>query len=372
MRIAYVINSLEGGGAAFPVPSIVAALARHGAEVSVLALARRDGRAEAAIRAGGTEVTVRAGGTADHWSAYRWLKAELAKRRPDAVWTSLTRATLLGQAAARPLGVPVVSWQHAAFLKPANLRLMRLARRRSALWVADSAAVADFCRGAIGIAPDRIVEWPIFRADPEAPHAAPWSPGEPVRLGSLGRLHPVKGYDVLVEALARVSSTTPWTLAIGGEGDARARLEAAIGAAGLKERVTLAGFIDDPLDFLAGLHLYLQPSRSEGCAVAAHQAMQAGLPLVASAVGEMAHSVVPGVTGALVAPGDPVALAAAIETALVAPGRLHAMGAAGRTRLLERFSADLFEARAGEIVRRLGELCRARRSVGRRASGRSA
>jgi len=65
----------------------------------------------------------------------------------------------------------------------------------------------------------------------------------------------------------------------------RAALEGAIASHGL-DNVRLAGFTDRPREVLAGLHLYIQPSRSEGLCIAAHEAMQAGLPTVVSAVGE--------------------------------------------------------------------------------------
>jgi len=60
-------------------------------------------------------------------------------------------------------------------------------------------------------------------------------------------------------------------------------------AAGVADRLVLAGFVERPRDFLAGLHLYLQPSRSEGLCIAAHEAMQAGLASIVSAVGEMPY-----------------------------------------------------------------------------------
>ncbi|MGH1560339.1 glycosyltransferase family 4 protein [Caulobacter segnis] len=67
----------------------------------------------------------------------------------------------------------------------------------------------------------------------------------------------------------------------------------------------LVGFQDRPGDFLRGLHVYLQPSRSEGLCIAAHEAMEASLPAIVSAVGEMPFSVLDERTGLVVAPDDP-------------------------------------------------------------------
>src|SRR5690242_405925 len=114
MRVAYVINSLEGGGAAAPVPAIVAVMAAQGADVRVLALSRRDGRAIPAFDAAGLSWAVSPADKGDHVRAAAWLLGELRQFRPACIWTSLTQATAMGQAAGVLLGIPVASWQHNA------------------------------------------------------------------------------------------------------------------------------------------------------------------------------------------------------------------------------------------------------------------
>lgn len=361
MRIAYIINSIEGGGAALPVPAIAEALRACGAEMKLFALTRRDGRALPTMTAIGLDAQVRDGGEKDHLAALAWLDRVIKHYRPDILWTSLTRATLLGQLVGARRRIPVVSWQHAAFLKPANRRLLRATRRLSALWLGDSASVTAFTAAQLGVPEETLSTWPLFAADPAAPRAVPWEPGQPVRIASMGRLHPVKGYDVLIAALTQLRAqgmeTEPFEVTIAGEGGERERLQVEIDKAQLAN-VRLAGFVGDPRAFLATQHLYVQPSRSEGFCVAAHEAMQAGLPVIASHVGEMANSILPGVTGALVLPGDADALAAALARSLAGPADLHAMGAAARERLLARFSRDRFQETACAIYRRVGELSR--------------
>ena len=307
------------------------------------------------MAAAGLDVRVRDGGETDHAAAWRWLDAQVREWRPTHLWTSLTRATLLGQLVGLRRRVPVVSWQHAAFLRPANLRLLRGLSRLSRLWIGDSESVTRLTAQRLGIPAERLATWPIFRADPDAPRATPWQPGEPLRIGSLGRLHRVKGYDVLVEALALLRTDTPYQVTIAGDGAARASLQAQAEAAGVTT-LRLAGYTDDPRAFLAGLHLYLQPSRSEGLCIGAHEAMQAGLPVIASAVGELPFTIQPGVTGWTVPPADAPALAAALATALANPAGLAAMGEASRTRLLSRFGPESFEATGLAILERLRNL----------------
>lgn len=356
MKIAYIINSTEGGGAAFPVPSIAKALRDCGASIEVFALTRRDGRALPAMIASGLSPSVRDGGETDHLRALAWLDRTVAGFQPDIIWTSLTRATLLGQLVGLRRRIPVVSWQHKAYLRPANRLLLRSMRRLSALWVADSSSVATFTMRELLVSPARLVTWPIFAADASAPQAQPWRPGEVLRIASLGRLHEHKGYDILIAALARLRSAVdplpPFEVTIAGAGDDREELLAQAAAAGLTN-LSFIGFVEDTRSFLASQHLYLQPSRSEGFCVAAHEAMQAGLPVLASRVGEMANSIQPGVTGALVPPGDAGALAAALADCLASPANLHSTGIAGRERLLAQFGAGRFHEVAAEIYGRI-------------------
>lgn len=353
LRIAYVINSMEGGGASSPVPAIVEVLRKYGAEVRVFALTRRDGRGVGGLETADIPYIIRDGGERDHWRALCWLRSELQTWRATIVWTSLTRATLLGQLAAGSLRMPVISWQHAAYLKPANRRLLRLTQRLSKLWVADSASVAALTADRLKIPPRRLMTWPIFRANPDAPRAVGCREGKTLRIGSLGRLHPVKGYDVLLRAAAAVKAMgVDFELVVCGEGGQREELMAYAEARGLTN-VHLPGYATDPAQFLASLHLYVQPSWSEGFCIAAHEAMQAGLPVIASSVGELKLSVDPMKTGALILPGSVELLARTIAGMVRDREHLAVMGANAREMVLEKFAPDRFEAAGYAVLDRL-------------------
>ena len=348
IHLAYVINSVEGGGAALPAPRVIEFLRRHGFAVTVLALTRRDGRALATFAAAGIEVRVRDGGERDHLAALGWLRRMLHDLTPDLIWSSLSRATILCQ-----LGkgrTPLVSWQHAAYLRTGNRLVMRALAHRTALWVADSDQVAALTRQRLGAAADAVLVWPLFAADPDARQAAPLRAGDPVRIGSLGRLHPVKGYDVLVDALGQLDGR--YEASIAGEGAERGALAGQAAAVGVA--LALPGFVEAAA-YLAGLHLYIQPSRSEGLCVAAHEAMAAGLPVIASAVGELPNTILAG-SGVVVPPGDPAALAAAIEQLVSRPEFLAAIGAAARARVIDRFGPERYEAAGLAVVARLKAL----------------
>lgn len=353
MKIAYVINSVEGGGAALPVPAVTRVLRDAGAQVEVFALTRRDGRALPSMLADGLQVNVRDGGDKDHWQCYRWLDRELAAYAPTLIWTSLSRSSVLGLWLGRRRAIPVACWQHNAFLERGNLLLLYALRKQPILWIADSERVRAVTARRFGVPDARLACWPLFIADPGAPQAPAWQPGQALRLGSLGRLNEAKGYDVLMAALALLrdrgfKAPVPFEIAIagdGGQGEAIAEAARGAGFTGLN----LIGFVDQPREFLAGLHLYLQPSRREGLCIAVHEAMQASLPVIASAVGQIPYTLEAGRSGWLVPPADANALADALADALGDPGRLATMGQAARARVLPLFSADAFR-KAGEAV----------------------
>jgi glycosyltransferase involved in cell wall biosynthesis len=354
MRIAYVINSVEGGGASQPVPAIARVLREAGAEVRVFALTPRDRRGLSAMAAAGLAPLVREGGLTDHLAATLWLKREITAWGATHIWTSLSRATILGLILGPKLGLPVISWQHAAYLKPWNRRLMRLLQSRASLWVGDSRSVTALTAERLGVRQSRLTCWPIFAADPAMPQAKPWQPGDPLRIGSLGRLHPVKGYDVLVGALARLKADgftppAPLHIRIAGDGAEGPRLEELARQAGLNT-LSFTGFEPHPHQFLSSLHLYVQPSRSEGFCIAAHEALTAGLPVIASGVGELPWSIRQDVTGLTVPPSRIEPLAKALAGLLSTPGRLSPMGQAARADMLERFSWDRFAVTGRAII----------------------
>ena len=353
VRIAYVINSVEGGGAALPVPAVTKVLRDCGASVKVFVLTPRDRRALPSIEAAGLTPSIREGGEKDHLAALLWLRRELRQWGATHIWTSLSRSTLIGLVLGPLMGLPVISWQHNAYLKPWNERLLRLLQSRAALWVGDSHSVTRLTSERLGVEDARLMTWPIFSADPAMPQAKAWQAGEELRLGSLGRLHPNKGYDILIDALALLKAQgfappVPFAIDIAGDGAQGPMLRARAANAGIAN-ILFSGYVEQPKTFLQGLHLYLQPSRSEGFCIAAHEAMTSGLPIIGSAVGEMPFSIQQGVTGIIVPPQDTEALAHALREMLANPARLHEMGLAARNHMMTTYSQERF-AEAGRAI----------------------
>lgn len=359
MRIAYIINSLEGGGAAFPVPSILSLMRQYGADVQVFALTKKDGKALPAMQKAHLPVTLREGGVKDHLQTIIWLDREIRYYKPTHLWTSLTRATLLGQLIGLKQNIPVISWQHAAYLKPWNLRLLKATRSLSQVWLGDSQKIAQLTHQRLHIPQDKIITWPIFKSNSDAMAAQAWQVGQTIKITSMGRLHVVKGYDILIKAcylLNQRPNLPSYHIAIYGEGDERQKLQELIHQYHLQDFIELKGFTAHVEQTLAQYHLYIQPSHSEGFCVAAHEAMQAGLPVIASAVGELPHSIENNKTGLTIPPANPSALADALYNLLQHPQNLYPMGQLARDTILTRFSEERFNHIGRQIFDRMTQL----------------
>jgi glycosyltransferase involved in cell wall biosynthesis len=168
--------------------------------------------------------------------------------------------------------------------------------------------------------------------------------GAPV-LVALAMLRRQKALGVLVQALAIVRERFPdaVVLVAGGPLDDNPeadRLRRLIGELGLEPAVHLLGRRDDVGDVLAAADVGVLSSDYEGTPLAVLEYMQAGLPVVATAVGGVPEFVVDGVTGRLVPPRDPAALAGAVVQLLDDPERRRGMGERGRDRQQAEFTFD--------------------------------
>ena len=180
------------------------------------------------------------------------------------------------------------------------------------------------------------------------------APGTPL-LVTVCRIRAEKRLDVLVEALAalRRDGAPDAELLIAGEGDAEPELRAAIARLGLGDAVHLPGRRADVPDVLAAGDVFVLSSDREGSPIALLEAMEAGLPIAATAVGGVPDAIEDGVQGLLVAPGDPAALAAAVRRLLDEPEAAAAMGRSAQARRRAEFSLTAVVRRVEELYGRL-------------------
>ena len=230
--------------------------------------------------------------------------------------------------------------------------------------VAISDAVREYlCREA-GLPPDRIVRI-YYGIDP-----TPYCPArggsvspatdEPVRrptIGVIARLAPQKGHRVLIDAIPAIAERFP---------DLRVRfvgheelstvdeLRAYALDRGAADRILFEGY-RPAADVLPELDVFVLPSRWEGFGLVLVEAMAAARPIVATAVGPVPEVVVDGVTGLLVPPDDPVALASAIVRLLEDPDLASALGRAGRARVESEFRLETMVTRTQALYEELME-----------------
>lgn len=137
--------------------------------------------------------------------------------------------------------------------------------------------------------------------------------------GAAGRLTPIKGFDVAIEALARLGRHCPESaakLVILGEGGERAALEAKACELGIRDRVILAGFHDRPWEAYAAFDVFLLPSRQEAMPLCLLEAMAAGCYPIASNVGGVPEVIGSAAHGVLVPPENADGLAEAMRAAM--------------------------------------------------------
>ena len=164
--------------------------------------------------------------------------------------------------------------------------------------------------------------------------------GAPGYLLFVGRLRLRKGVEVLLEALHALRDRVPSAvLRIAGDGEHREALERRVDELGLRDRALFLGTCDGPRvrALLRGAAALVVPSIYEGMPLVVLEAMDAGVPVVASAVSGIPEVVVDGGTGWLVPPEDPEALARALAAVLADPGEARRRGEAGRRRVAERY-----------------------------------
>ena len=354
MKIHYLVTTLEAGGAEFAIPDIVTTLQDLGHEVKIYVCEPRDMGAAPRLEAAGLSWCLLSNRRRSEPMLVAAYLAKTIHDKPDLIWTSLSWGTRIGQWVGRLMGIPVISFKHSASVKPATWRMRNMSR----LWIGDSETVAQYLHETMLIPKQQVLCWPFFQANPQAAQAQNWDGKSVLQLGSVGRLHEVKNYAGLITALASFVDKNPQLrsrirLTILGEGPEQEALQKTITQHALEDVVCLAGFSADVENFLAGLHVYIQTSRYEGMCLAAHEAMNAGLAIITTPVGELKESVIDGHTGYTLNGELTPALEGVLNRIFSEPEELERYGQNVRQYVLAKFSHENFVQSAINIVNRL-------------------
>lgn len=216
---------------------------------------------------------------------------------------------------------------------------------------------ADFIAGALAALRDMPAAQAVLVRNglPDVPERAnPGRDGEQVVVGCVSRVDAYKGVPVLVDAFERVAHAHAGAvLRVVGSGPALADIRARVQAGPLAGRIDLPGhFEGEVAPVLSGFDVFAFPSLQEGFPYAVLEAMRAGCAIVATSVGGVPEAIEDGVTGLLVPPSDPGALASALDR-LLADRELRArLGAAARARFEREFTLEAMEAQAALLFDR--------------------
>jgi L-malate glycosyltransferase len=160
-----------------------------------------------------------------------------------------------------------------------------------------------------------------------------------ITISTAARLSEAKGLRYLILAVAQLIDRHPEIkLIIAGEGELEAELRQLVLDLGISKHVVFAGYVTDLQNLLYLTQIFVLPSLQEPFGLVCAEAMSLGKPIVGTNVGGIPEQVVNGLTGFIVPPGNPNALAEGIDRLLIDPALLAACGQQGYERYQEKFA----------------------------------
>jgi glycosyltransferase involved in cell wall biosynthesis len=364
LHVLFFTSALGGGGAEKHLVRVANHLDRARFRVS-LARVRPGGSYEAEVAPDVEMHAVGGGGMAGAVLPFRALVARL---RPDVVCSVMDHANCVALAATIGMrGAPPVV---ACVQIPPGIELGRT--RRPAARALLAAIPRLYPRAAAVVALSHGVRRDLERLAPRAASrisvlynagyddavlrlagdgAGPVPPaGEGPAIVACGRLTEQKGFDVLLDAFARVRAARPARLWLVGEGPLRAQLQAQAERLGIADAVWFAGFQPNPYRLMANADVFALSSRWEGFGNVVVEAMAVGTPVVSTRCPHGPDEIIAdGRDGLLVPVGDPGALADGLLRVLGDAGLHASLAAAGRARARD-FAAPAIAAAYGRLL----------------------
>jgi len=373
----------DAGGQNVHVAALSAALCRLGHQVTVYTRRDRVDQPEVVTAPDGYQVVAVPAGPAGELAKDELLPhmpefADGLRRRwlgamPDVVHAHFWMSGVAAMSATGGDSPPVVQTFHALgsvkrrnqgradTSPPSRVRIERdLGMRVARVAATCSDEVAELA--ALGVPADRVS---VVPCGVDVDHFRPDGPvlrrGRRHRVVTVGRLVPRKGYDTVIRAVAQLPDTE--LLIVGGPRAAElgrhpeaARLRDCAARAGAADRVRLVGRVSR-----AGMPALIRSADVVACVpwyepfgLVPLEAMACGVAVVASAVGGLTDTVLPGVTGALVPPRAPDRLAAVLGSILSDPDGRARLGRAGRERATEMYGWDRVAERTVQVYRHAG------------------
>ncbi|HEY1798549.1 MAG TPA: glycosyltransferase [Stellaceae bacterium] len=320
-RLLQAMAGRPHGGAENFFVRLAGALQRAGQEQRVLI--RCDPARAGQLRGAGVEVAEAAFGGRFDFATGRAFRREIASWRPEIVLSWMSRATQF---------CPRGDFVHLARL--GGYYDLKYYRHCDHL-IGNTRSIVDYAV-AHGWTPERVHYLPNFVPDPGPRSRAPREEGT-MRALTLGRLHPNKAFDVLLDALALAPGIDLW---IGGDGDLLGALQAQAARLGLDGRVRFLGWQDEVWPLLETADFLVCPSRLEPLGNVVIEAWAAGVPVVATQSDGPRALIADEASGLLVPVDDAPALAASMTRLAGDPALRARLAAAGR----QSYEAEFTEA----------------------------
>jgi glycosyltransferase involved in cell wall biosynthesis len=353
MRVLYLIDRLQLGGAEYNTLLLISELQRRGVDCSLLTRCEGGDRQLASVAKafGIRHFDLNAKSLFDPVAAVRFI-AQVRHIRPDVIHLQDPDGALLAVLARGFWSAPQVITRHvlAHRSRSARSRLRSLLVLHAARYAADrgvavSSAVSVPFSKQTGIALNRIrvihngVEVNGIRNSPEELRGRyGWQPGECIVL-MVAVMRPGKGHDILLDSVEQVlAGKSSARVKFVGDGALRPDLERRARAFG--PAVEFLGERSDVRELMAASDVVALPSLSEALPTVLLEAAAEGVPAVASAVGGIPEIVIDQETGVLVEPGDSAALARAIIDLLNDDEKRRRLGAAARLLATKRFTIE--------------------------------
>ncbi len=349
MKVTLIIHGLSGGGAERVMSIVANYWVRQGWDVTLIMLAastkpsfyQLDPRIK--LKSLGIEgkSTNLLAAISNTWQRVQILRREIIASQPDVVISFMNSVNVYAILACAKLNIPTIVSEH---IYPASTDVNKIWQFIMKWTYRYADLVTVLTQNALPFYPVAQGYRTIVMPNPVTTPVPMVTINRLLPTPSLiaiGRLHPQKGFDLLMKAFHQIQAKYPdWQITILGEGPMRSELEDLRSQLQLTDCVHLPGAVQNVQDYLRQADLFVMPSRFEGFPMALCEAMACGLPVLAADCLSGPRDIIEdGVNGVLVATEDVDALAAGLDT-LMSDSAKRQQLAENAPQILDRFGVE--------------------------------
>lgn len=353
IKIAFVIDALQVGGAERMLLDLATALPKTDFSCRVYTIIEQGELATEFEQAGVPVINIGKSGKIS-WGTVQRLQAAWKNWQPDLVHTHLFAGDTYGRLAAWRSGISVLTTEHNMNLDETGLKQWV---RTILSWctkqiVAVSHAVKEYSIYTEYISARKVfviyngVDPVRFSPNPQATTHTP-----PV-VGMTSRLHPNKGHEFFLQALAKLPPES-YQAVIVGSGPEQERLEKLAGTLGITPQVRFTGAVQDVPAALSQIDLVVLPTLQEGFGLSVVEAMMMAKPVIAFDTGPMREVIEQAKTGWLIPPKDVTALSQSIQLFLSDAKLRQRLGEAAHLVAVEKFSLQRMVEQYADLYKRM-------------------